>query len=138
MPQTDCLRCDGKISVGRLAQGAKCSACGATYEYKKRDIGEREIDYFFEFRGFSCIRRESTFSRDGCNNVCPGPGMFCKEHLSDKEFSKAQDAIKYAEQRLDESKEALSRMNESKRLWLVNRMSGIDEQDDTLPESQDW
>jgi len=137
MPQTNCLRCDGKINVGRLENGAKCTSCGATYEYQKRDIGEKEIDYFFAFKGFGCIHRESLY-KETCNHVCPGPGMYCKEHLTDKDFEKAQDAIKYSEQRLEENKETLEAMKESKRLWLVNRMSGIDEQDDTLSESQDW
>lgn len=136
MALADCLRCDAKVSFIRLPKdGARCSSCGAVYEYTKRDVGDKEVNYFFEFKGFNCINKEHF--KDACANSCPGPNMYCLEHLSDKAFEKAKDHIKYSEQRVEEAKSTLETMKESKRLWLVNEMSGINEQDDTLSESQD-
>lgn len=128
MQPTKCLRCDSKIhsssSMAR-SEGLNCSECGAHYEYTRRHLGKDQVDFHFKFSGFRCMKRKSFGSN--CDNVCPGPGMYCEEHTDEKAFEEARNSIKYAEQRLEESKEEMKRMEESKRLWLVNEVSGIDE-----------
>lgn len=128
MQTSTCIKCNSRIhSKSNFRDiGIQCSECGAHYELKEEDSLEGHIDYTFEYTGFRCIHKKS-FS-DPCQNTCPGPAMFCKEHITDKYFDKISEEISYAEQRLEEVKEELSKMNESKRIWLISEMSGIDEQ----------
>lgn len=136
MSSTQCVRCSNKIHpIGTSMQSIQCEFCGALYACTGRNIGEKQINYSFEFRGFGCIHKE--IFKDFCANSCPGPGMYCEQHLSDEEFKKAHSAIKHSEKRLEETKNTLAAMKESKRLWLVNKMSGINEQDNTISEGQD-
>jgi len=94
------------------------------YEIESKDVGDHQIDFTYKFIGFKCVYSSAL---EGCDNTCPAPHMYCKEHTSDASFESARKSIQYAENRLELAKETLQQMEESKKTWLIQEVSGIDE-----------
>jgi hypothetical protein len=124
MQDSMCIKCGTKIQCWSYRESIKCKCCGALYEIENKDVGDQEIEFTYKFLGFKCIYSSAL---DSCDNTCPAPQMFCKEHTSDDSFAAAKKSIEYAENRLELAKETLNQMEESKKTWLIQEVSGIDE-----------
>lgn len=124
MQDPTCAHCDNEIRVYGHSEEIKCPECGALYTLSKSEIGDGQAQYEYEFVGFNCIYNSFM---DKCENMCPAPFMFCEEHVSDKFINEAERNIKSCEARLQESVERLDKMNESKKTWMIGKLSGIDE-----------
>lgn len=126
-----CIKCSEQIKVYGKPDEMSCS-CGANYSILKANIVDQQVEMEYKFMGFVCIY--SSYSST-CKNSCPAPNMFCKEHCSDEAIVSAKKDIEYAEQRVAQTKNKLASLEESKRTWLINQMSGLDEQDNSIPEN---
>lgn len=129
LQDSKCEKCDSTIQVWKKTDSIKCKHCGALYEITSTDISSENLSFTYDFISFKCVHSDIS---GPCENSCPAPGMYCKEHVSDKSFKGAKDSIKYAEVRLQDAKDTLERMEESKKTWLIQEVSGLDEQDDAV------
>jgi hypothetical protein len=129
-----CEKCSTKIPIWKRDNIIKCRECGAFYTIIDSELQDQHIDYSFNFVGFKCI---NITNFQGCDNICPAPGMYCREHVSDSNFITAKNSITYAIERLADAKENLKRMEESKKTWLIQEVSGIDEQNNSIREDSD-
>lgn len=123
MQDSSCIKCGNRIYCKAQSSEAKCRACGATYELEKSDIDGQHISCSYKFVHYRCIY--SSIMTESCNNVCPSSYMYCKEHISDDDFDSANRLITHTEQQLKTAVETLERMKESKRIWLIQEVSGI-------------
>ena len=129
MQDTICEKCRATIKIWTKSNKIKCRECGSLYELESSESGDQHINYVFSFVGFECIH--SALS-SACNNLCPAPGMFCKEHVSDESFKAIENSISYVAQRLVTAEATLEQMKESKKTWLIQEVSGINEQDSSI------
>jgi ribosomal protein S27E len=129
MQDTDCIKCDNLIRLFARSDTIRCDNCGATYNFVDSTNGDQHIEFMYEFVEFRCVLG----GMEKCHNPCPAPSMFCKEHVSDESFKRTNSELQYAEKRIGEVKEKIRRMEESKKVWIIQKLSGIDnEQDDTI------
>ena len=127
MQGTKCEKCGDVIHLWVYSNIITCGSCGSVYNVSSSFVEDQCIKYEFEFVEFKCMQKSIS---DSCQNPCPAPGMFCKEHTSDKSFKDADSALKYAKERLEAAKYKLETMRESKKTWLIQEVSGIgDDQD---------
>jgi hypothetical protein len=129
MQDPKCAKCSNTIKVYSYANsnGIKCPDCGAYYELISQNSNAQpgvDIGFTYEFLEFRCIH--SSYLTP-CENVCPTLGMYCKDHTSDKFIEEVQKEITSNDRRLQESKTKLDRVYESKKTWLIGKLSGIDE-----------
>lgn len=134
MQDSTCEKCGIEIQIWKRADTIRCKNCGALYDIISSELQDQHIDYVFNFIEFRCI---NVAALKDCDNACPAPGMYCKEHVSDTSFTSVRSSISYATQRLADAKEILERMEESKKTWLIQEVSGIDEQDSSVREDSD-
>lgn len=122
MQDSKCERCGFKLKLWKKTDSIRCDECGAQYELVSAENQDVQMNYEFEFVGFKCM-----FSalQGTCNNDCPAPEMYCKEHLTDDSFKYAKLNITHAEKRLEEVKGVLERMEESKKTYLIKEISGV-------------
>jgi hypothetical protein len=125
MQNAICAHCGALITTWRWNQEdtLTCAECGAVY---RKGISELKVDEVFvtyDFVEFRCLCKLPS----PCSNVCPTGGMFCREHVSDEEFKKANDGKKYHQDRIAEVDKVLSRMQESKKVWIITQIGGINE-----------
>lgn len=132
MQDTICEKCSEKIKFSDEAKAVKCGNCGGVYEMNNNAIEGQLVERTYEFTGFQCIH--STYASK-CQSECPAPGMYCKDHTSGDSFTSAEQTISYNQRRLEVSEEALEQMKESKRIWLIQEVSGINEQNSSLREN---
>lgn len=123
LQDTACIKCDSIIKLYSKTDTVRCENCGAFYGSYNLNINEQEIEYTYDFSSFRCIL--SGIKK--CENICPAPFMFCKEHTTDECFEKVNSELKYSEKRIADIKEKLERMEESKKNWIIKELSGIDE-----------
>ena len=121
----DCIKCAEPIKIYGRYDEVFCS-CGAHYTIMKAEIIDQQVDMEYTFMGFKCIY--SSFS-DHCQSPCPAPSMYCKKHCSDEAIETAKKDIDYSEQRLAQTKDKLYTLEESKKNWLIQEMSGLDEKE---------
>ena len=133
MEQITCEKCGAIIRLYNCPTKIKCTNCAATYQVSKQDLGirisesgEQRIELIYNFVEFQCIY--AVMSGD-CTNHCPALGMYCKEHASDSFLKDAESNISYCEERVIVAKEKLQRIEESKKIWLIEELSGINEDD---------
>ena len=124
MKDTTCIKCGCLIQQWVRSDNIKCKQCGALYKLSSSDAQDQAIEYSYDFVGFNCIH--SSISGD-CDKFCPAPRMYCKEHVSDESFENINKQISYAEDRVKALKEDLECMQDSKKTWLIQKVSGIDE-----------
>jgi len=130
MQSVECEKCGTVIQQWVYSDIITCSSCGAIYNVTQSELVDQYVKYEFEFTEFQCMHK--TIS-ESCQNACPAPGMYCREHVSDDAFKEAHNSIKYAEERLEAANDKLELMKESKKTWLIQEVSGIgDEQDDVV------
>jgi len=130
MQNAECEKCGEIILSWVYSDIITCGTCGAIYNVSASTMEDQYIQYEFEFVEFQCMQKSIA---ESCNNYCPAPGMYCKEHTSDKAFKDANNSIRYSEERLATAKEKLELMEESKKTWLIQEMSGIeDDKDNTI------
>ena len=125
---TNCIKCGSQLRIYGKPNEISCG-CGAHYGILCAEIVEQQVEMEYAFMGFICIH--STFS-DSCKNSCPAPNMYCKDHCSDKAIESAKKEIDYAEQRVIQTKNKLAALEESKKTWLINEMSGLSDEDYTV------
>ncbi|KKL96795.1 hypothetical protein LCGC14_1840890 [marine sediment metagenome] len=118
-----CEKCGENIMLWAYSENISCTECGAVYHVSKSELKDQYMEYEFDFVEFQCIQKSIT---ESCQNVCPAPSMFCKEHTSDESFKEAKNAIQYAMNRVATTKEKLKKMEESKKIHLIQKVSGID------------
>lgn len=133
MKPAECLKCDGKIRMSAVSDQITCENCGASYAISNRKLGVEEVIYDFDFTGFMCLNHTSYRP---CFNTCPAAYMFCEEHVADKYIQDKQRDIQSAQQRLEEHKELLNKIYESKKVWLTRKLSGLSEEDNIISEDQ--
>jgi len=102
----------------------KCNKCGAIYKVVSEHCRESNIDLECEFSEFHCTKTELGGST--CQNICPAQNMFCLKHLSESCYDLTKGCIQYYENIVATQKAELDKMDESKRLWLIQELSGID------------
>ena len=124
---TVCIKCDGRISLYARSDVIRCVNCGAFYKYIESEIKDQHIEYKYEFVEYKCIY--SHYGEAPCDNSCPTQHMYCKEHVSDEVIKKAESLIKYCEDNLDSAKDKLDRVLESKKIWLIKELSGLNDED---------
>lgn len=131
MQDTVCVKCDSIIKLYAKTEAIRCENCGANYKSAGFDLNEQDIECSYEFNEFKCILG----GIKKCENTCPAPFMFCREHTTDECFNKINSELQYAEKRFNDIKEKIERMEESKKNWIIKDLSRIDEQDDTIPKN---
>jgi len=119
-----CIRCGITLKVYKQSAVIKCKECGAVYNLTERKLNDENVELDYDFAGFNCIH---TTYDSTCSNACPAAQMYCKEHTSDESFESAKSSIGYAEKSLEAAKDVLEKMEESKKTWLIQEVSGIDE-----------
>ena len=124
MQSASCIKCGTVFQMWVRSDTIKCKECGATYEVEDSVLGDQHVEYSYKFVGFSCMHSSAMTT---CDNKCPASNMYCKEHIGDEYFATANNSIEYAEKRLIEAKEKLERLEESKKIYLIQEVSGIDE-----------
>jgi len=134
MNDTECEKCNGAIHFKDDADTAKCRTCGSLYEIDENIINEQVVERTYNFVEFQCIHATYT---NKCNNKCPASEMYCMEHVSDDNLISAEQSVEYAKDRLQSAEEILEQMRESKKTWLIQKVSGIDEQDNSIWEDSD-
>lgn len=129
MQDPKCVKCNSNIKVYSYTNvgGIKCPDCGAYYQLLNQNNNAQpgiDINFTYEFVEFRCIYVSYL---NPCDNVCPAPEMYCQEHTSDKFIEEVQKEIVSNDKRLKESKDKLDKVYESKKTWLIGKLSGIDE-----------
>lgn len=127
----ECNHCGHKISVRVKEDHAQCPVCGALYEKQHLSLNQDSVSATYEFLGFACMY-SSGF--DKCKNICPSPYMYCADHSNEETISKQEDSIQHYKKRLEKEEDRLKMMKESRKTWIVMKLSGIDEQDSSLSE----
>lgn len=128
MSNVICQKCSCKIFVTKSSSSSiTCKECGAFYKAINYDtnVDELKIELTYEFRGFKCL--DFTYGTGSCDSMCPAPYMYCKEHTNDEWFDRVQRCVVSAESTLKTYQDRLDRMKESKKVWLIQEVSGIDE-----------
>jgi hypothetical protein len=118
----DCANCGSKKSFGNLQDKHVCDDCGALYTLISSEIEESNIKAEYKFAGFSCMEIGWL---EKCDNVCPTPYTYCEKHSSDFAIKKVEGEIETAEKKVNETKEKLKRIKESKKIWIISELSGI-------------
>jgi len=126
MQDGECIKCGETIRTWELQDSVRCKACGALYTLQDSALEGQHAEYTFEFAGFVCV-----YSRglDDCSEPCPAPNMYCEKHTSEESFKYAKQSIEYAEKNLESAKENLEKMEESRKTWLIQKVSGIGDND---------
>ena len=120
--ETTCIKCHCKIYGIKEPEKVKCANCGATYELTHTEAQAQQIFYEYDFIGFKCLHRDYL---NFCDNLCPAPEMYCREHSEQKDIDKAEQTIKHIETRLDDAQRDLDRIEESKKTWIISDLSGV-------------
>lgn len=131
-----CEKCDSNIYPKDNAVEIKCSECGAFYILSSNveDSINNNVA-IFEFLEYRCIHRGLAKDRtkgslyEECCNPCPSGSMYCREHCSDGDIESAENSVSYAHKRLRDAEEDLDNLKESKKIWLIEEISGINEDD---------
>ena len=121
MQKACCEKCSNLIDFD--SDEVKCRECGAVYGIDSTEINEDEILKIYNFVEFRCMHR--TYA-ESCNNKCLAPEMYCEEHTKDEDFISARNSLTYANDRVRVAGRVLERMEESRKLWLIKKVSGID------------
>jgi hypothetical protein len=124
-----CQHCGNFISMWARSDFIKCNMCGASYEVKKSTLKDQHVEYEFDFVGFQCIYNNVGST---CKNTCPSQGMYCEDHVSDKSFEKASSSISYFKKQVENAEERLEIMKESKKTWLILKLSGMEEDNEGI------
>ena len=128
MPDTICTECKYKIQFYNSFNNIRCNNCGAYYMVESKLIVNSGVEFMYNFIEFKC-----TYSfMEPCLNVCPMPYMFCKSHITEECAKQIKSSYIYASNALQRSKDRLKRIQESKKTWVITRLSGIDEKRDSI------
>jgi hypothetical protein len=125
MQGATCEKCGALIQPYAYSDTIKCYACGSVYLFsasEPKNDGSSGIEFQFDFKEFRCLH--TTYAAE-CHNSCPAMDMYCKEHTSDASFEDVKRSIQYAQERVNEISAKLSKMEESKRIWLIEEISGV-------------
>ena len=119
----NCVKCGTGIRVSGKPEDLFCNACGCYYKLMKAEIIENQVELEYDSMGFVCMF--STYNSN-CRNYVPSPDTYCKDHSDDKTIEKVKQEIEYTEKNLNGLKVKLERIEESKKIWLINKLSGLD------------
>lgn len=131
MQSPECIKCGENIKLYARSNILRCESCGAFYEMQTQNLGDQHVEFTYDFKSYKCMNKV-IFEKDKCEEECPAPHMYCLNHLTDEHFTQARSGITYAEQRVEEAKDKVQRMEEAKKTWLIKEVSGIDDQDHTV------
>lgn len=126
MQNVVCPQCGCSISTWKwnTEDTLTCFECGATYQKTDSEIKSDEVHTTYNFVEFRCLCHPST---GPCKNACPAGGMYCREHVTDEEFKRINDSIKYNQDRIADFEKVLNRLIESKKTWLILELGGLSE-----------
>jgi hypothetical protein len=124
MHSTICEKCGSTIPLYTCPNTIRCYSCGATYKVTTTELKDQYVEFTFDFIEFQCLHSGLD---SNCSNVCPAPEMYCRLHTSDDAFKDANTTIVYCEDRLALAKDKLQRMEESKKIYLIEDVSGIND-----------
>ena len=123
-PSAQCEKCGETIQLWICPEKTlKCMGCGAVYLVKRTEYVDQCVEFECEFTEFQCVKSGLA---ESCVNTCPAPDMFCKAHLTDECYNGVHSSIVYYNNQLAAYQAQLNKMDESKRVWLINEMSGLD------------
>jgi hypothetical protein len=124
MQNATCEKCGSVIQLWTCENIIRCNSCGAIYNVSTTELKDQYVEFTFNFVEFQCMHSNIS---GNCTTKCPAPEMYCKDHTSDEAFKDANNNISYCEDRLLIAKEKLQKMEESKKIWLIEEVSGINE-----------
>lgn len=119
--KADCLKCGEQLRINGVPQRTSCG-CGAHYELVSSQIVDQYVQSEYDFKGFVCTFKSYTTA---CYNSCPSPNMYCRDHCSDDTVVSAKKDVEYAEQRVNEMRKKLDAIENSKKVWIISDMSGL-------------
>jgi hypothetical protein len=64
--------------------------------------------------------------------------MYCKDHSSLESQKAVKESIEYYKLKSKECEDRLYNINESRKLWLIQEMSGIDEGNNFIQKDSNW
>lgn len=115
-----CLHCEYKFRFDISNNIERCNNCGASYKLIQYSTDTSEVLCSYKFDNFLCRYFK-------CDNKCPLPFMYCIEHCGTKYIGKVEDNIKYANSTIKSDREKINLMKESKKTWMITKLSGINE-----------
>lgn len=120
---TNCNKCQELIRIYNKPAEVYCK-CGAEYKLINTTITEENIEMEYEFIQFTCIHNDYT---QKCKNPCPSSHLYCKDHSSPEMIENLKKEIQQAEERLNKVKNKLIAVENSRSVWLINEISGMNE-----------
>ena len=121
----ECRHCKNKVLGSVLESIGVCDNCGARYELLNTNLSNQKVTVEFKFEGFNCLEI-SFFSK--CNNICPAPFMYCRSHSDDVSIKRAEGTVESAKKTVEKEKDKLNMIKESKKTWMVTKLSGIEDE----------
>jgi hypothetical protein len=134
MQDCNCVKCSASMYIKARSDKLKCNNCGALYSLDNSELCDQHLEFDYNFEGFECLYED--YLDGSCGEICPAMKMYCKEHSGEKFQNMAKNNITYAEKKLEEAKNKLDNINESRRTWLIQEVSGLDE-DDSIQTNKD-
>ena len=120
-----CEKCGAVFNTNVKNNLIRCPVCGATYELESTEINDNEVKRLYNFVEFRCVR--TTGFNVFCENKCLAPAMHCMGHLKDEDFADLRDYINRIKESVKEKEMVLEQMEESKKIWLIQEVSGIND-----------
>lgn len=121
-----CIHCGHKSIFLDMKSAWHCAKCGAKYKlmgHTINNLGNIECEY--NMNGFNCIQGSYT---NKCDNVCPAPYMYCKEHSDKEHLERAKRAVSDAAKRVEDAKSNYKLVEESRKTWMITELSGMDDE----------
>jgi hypothetical protein len=119
----NCSKCNELIRIYNKPAEVYCR-CGAEYKLMKVEILEENIEMEYDFTQFTCIHNDYT---QKCKNPCPSSHLYCRLHSSPEAIENTKKEIQTSEERLNKIKDKLTALENSRSVWLINEISGVDE-----------
>lgn len=127
----ECHHCKNTILDSYILNTEICKSCGARYDLISTNVENNLIDAEYIFGGFNCMEQGWL---EKCTNICPAPFMYCRQHSNDDSIKKAEREIEEAKGKVDQAKSKLDTIRESKKTWIVTKLSGMDnDEQDSIP-----
>jgi len=137
----DCLICSTSISIRDREEFIRCGECGANYILIPHILTADSPELTYTFDGHKCmyssIGGSLPINERWCSEGCPTARMYCEEHCASSYIDNARGAVSYAQGRVVSAEEKLDKLEESKKIWLMRELSGIDAKEDNDPISDD-
>jgi len=119
----NCFNCQAPIMLSNANAFEVCDDCGGKYKRTNVSFCNNKVEVEFMSDGFGCLE-QGYFAK--CNNSCPGPNMYCKEHSNDDALDRAKQALKSSEETVRKREDRIRQIKESRKTWAISKLSGLD------------